>query len=125
MSGDSPPRLADYLAHILEAIVRIRRYTEGLDRQSFGDREMVQDAVLRNLEIIGEAAHNVHQRHPEFVVHHRDLPWMPAYDMRNALAHGYYRVDLDIVWRTLVDDLPELEAKVRALRDALAEARDP
>jgi len=125
MSGAAQPRLADYLAHILEAIVRIRRYTEGLDRQGFGSREMVQDAVLRNLEIIGEAAHNVHQRHPEFAARHRDLPWRPAYDMRNALGHGYYEVDLDVVWRTLVDDLPALESKIRTLRDALVAGKEP
>jgi uncharacterized protein with HEPN domain len=116
MSPDATPRLPDYLDHILDAIARVRRYTAGMDRPEFVRQELVQDAVVRNLEVIGEAAHNILRRYPAFASTNAELPWTSAYEMRNALAHGYYRVDLDVVWRTLIDDLPDLEARIRALR---------
>ncbi len=67
-------RLADYLGHILEAIERIDRYVEDIDEVAFLGNEMAQDAVIRNLEIIGEASHNIEQHHPEFAVGHPELP---------------------------------------------------
>ena len=124
MSRDPTLRLRDYLGHILDAIERAQRYTAGMDRAAFESQELVQDAVVRNIEIIGEAAHNVIRRYPEFVESNADLPWMDAYEMRNACAHGYYRVDLGVVWRTLVNDLPELQRRIRTLRDELSGAKD-
>ena len=69
---------------------------------------MIQAAVIRNFEIIGEASKNVERVAPEFVVAHPDLPLAFAYDMRNLLAHGYYRVDVAVVWKTIERDLPYL-----------------
>jgi uncharacterized protein with HEPN domain len=104
------PRLIDYLRHVLGAIERIDRYTVDLTEAAFlgKDKELVQDAVIRNFEIIGEASHNIEKRFPEFVVAHPDLPLIDAYDMRNALAHGYFCVDLEMVWSTVRNDLPQL-----------------
>ena len=112
-------RLGDYLGHILDAIERVQRYTAGMERDAFDGQELVQDAVVRNMEVIGEAAHNVIRRFPEFAPRHGDLPWLDAYEVRNACAHGYYRVDLGVVWRTLERDLPELQKRIGALRDEL------
>ena len=106
-------RLADYLAHILEAIERIDRYTELIDEPAFLNNLLVQDAVLRNLEIIGEACNNVEKHYPEFAAGHPELPLAFAYQMRNAIAHGYFKVDLQIVWRTIHRDLPGLYRQVR------------
>lgn len=111
-------RLADYLNHILEAIERIDRYTADLDEASFLQDDMVQDAVIRNLEIIGEASHNIDSRHPEFSAAHPELPLTFAYQMRNAVAHGYFKVDLEIVWNTVRNDLPGLRKQIRGLEDA-------
>lgn len=66
---------------------------------------MAQDAVIRNFEVLGEASSNVERDHPAFVAVHPELPLSFAYEMRNALAHGYFKVDLGIVWKTIETDL--------------------
>ncbi|MBE0440351.1 MAG: DUF86 domain-containing protein [Gammaproteobacteria bacterium] len=109
------PRLAGYLQHILEAIDRIERYVNDMDGLGFQRNELVQDAVIRNLEIIGEASRNVTKHYPEYVKQHADVPFSIAYEMRNALAHGYFKVDLEVVWRTIERDLPELEEMIESL----------
>ena len=96
MSRD-PQRLADYLTHILEAIGRIDRYTRDVSEVAFLDNPMVQDAVIRNFEIIGEASNNIEKRFPDFAQSHPELPLAFAYQMRNTIAHGYFKVDLEIV----------------------------
>ncbi|WP_299441958.1 DUF86 domain-containing protein [uncultured Rhodospira sp.] len=118
MSRDMP-RLGELLRHILEAIARIQMYTADVDKESFLDSAMVQDAVLRNLEIVGEACHSVEARFPEFAGQHPHVPWAAAYQMRNAIAHGYFVVDLDIVWTTIQADLPELKEKILRLLEGL------
>ena len=107
MSRDKQ-RVTDYLSHILEAINRIEGYTKDLEKTEFLHTPLVQDAVLRNLEVIGEASHNIERYHPEFASNHPELPLAFAYQMRNAVAHGYFKVDLDIVWNTVKKDLPRL-----------------
>ena len=111
MSRD-PLRLPDYLEHILEAIGRIHSYCKNLDETAFLSNPLVQDAVIRNFEIIGEASRNVERVAPEFVAAHPELPLAFAYDMRNLLAHGYYKVDLGVVWKTIERDLPYLQEQV-------------
>jgi uncharacterized protein with HEPN domain len=111
MSRDSL-RLGDYLGHILEAISQIQNYCEDLDEVTFLKNRMIQDAVIRNFEIIGEASKNVERVAPEFVAAHPDLPLAFAYDMRNLLAHGYYKVDVAVVWKTIERDLPFLHQQV-------------
>lgn len=115
MSRADPLRIADYLRHILEAIDNIQTYTIGSDLAGFMADRKTQDAVIRNLEIIGEACNNVAKNHPSFTAQHATVPWGFAYEMRNALAHGYFNVDLAIVWQTIQNDLPALKAQVAAL----------
>jgi uncharacterized protein with HEPN domain len=110
-------RLADYLAHIAEAIERIDRYTEDMDEVAFLNNELVQDAVIRNFEIIGEASNNIEKHYPDFAAAHPELPLSFAYQMRNAVAHGYFKVDFEIVWRTIHSDLPGLHKQVCELVD--------
>ena len=88
-------RVVDYLAHILEAIERIDRYTEDMDELAFLNNQLVQDAVIRNLEIIGEAGHNIETHYPVFAAAHPELPLAFAYQMRNAISHGYFKVDFE------------------------------
>ncbi len=105
MTGDKQ-RLDDYLAHILEAIERIEHYVADLDEMAFLNNKLVQDAVIRNFEIIGEASNNIEKRYLEFVRVHPELPLTSAYQMRNAMAHGYFKVDFELVWKTICNDLP-------------------
>jgi uncharacterized protein with HEPN domain len=115
MTND-PLRLADYLAHILEAIERIEEYVSDMDEMTFLGHKLVQDAVIRNFEIIGEASNNIEKRFPDFVTAHPELPLTSAYQMRNALAHGYFKVDFEIIWKTIHNDLPELYRLVQNTR---------
>ncbi len=108
-------RLLGYLTHILQAIQRIQNYTDKIDEATFMQNEMAQDAVIRNLEVIGEASRNIERRYPEFAGSHPELPLASAYEMRNALSHGYFKVDLTIVWKTLENDLPQLHAQTLAV----------
>lgn len=80
-----------------------------------------QDAVIRNLQVIGEAAQNIRQRNPDFVASNPAVPWRSAYGMRNALTHGYFTVDLERVWATVQNDLPSFGALLRALLKDLRE----
>ena len=117
--------MVDYLGHILQAIERIERYTEDLGEVAFLEDEMAQDAVIRNFEIIGDASHNIEARFPEFAQAHPELPLAFSYQMRNAVAHGYFKVDLEIVWKTLRTDLSGLYALVsEALQGLPPESSD-
>lgn len=107
-----PQRLQDYLEHILEAINRIKDYCADVDELGFINSQLIQDAVIRNLEVIGEASKNIERLFPEFLAKHPDLSLLIAYEMRNALAHGYFKVDLQIVWKTIEINLPNLETQI-------------
>ncbi|TRZ69098.1 MAG: DUF86 domain-containing protein [Comamonadaceae bacterium] len=107
-------RVPDYLKHILTAIERIDRYTENIDEPGFLNSELVQDAVIRNIEIIGEAANNIQQVDAAFAAAHAEIPWQVMYAMRNRLSHGYDKVDFEMVWKTISNDLPDLYKRVKA-----------
>lgn len=113
MSRDIP-RLPDYLGHILEAVERIERYTADVDELGFMNDSLIQDAVVRNFEIIGEASKNIQVHYPDFVEQHPELPLLSAYEMRNAVAHGYFKVDYEVVWKTIQNDLPNLYRLTKA-----------
>lgn len=108
-------RALDYLGHIVEAIDRIHRYVEDMTELTFLDEEKTQDAVVRNFEILGEAAHNVEVHHAAFAAAHSEVPWALMYTMRNRVSHGYFKVDYELVWKTIHGDLPELRTQVAAL----------
>lgn len=120
MKGKNALRLVEYLSHIVEAVGRIQAYIADLkSEQEFYENTLVQDAVIRNLEIIGEASNNVDKHFPQFVQDHKDVPFIYAYEMRNALAHGYFKVDLPIVWQTIENDLPALASSVQKLIESI------
>lgn len=109
-------RLEDYLGHIVEAIDRILRYTADLDEAGFRQSPMAQDAVIRNLEVIGEASHKILDAEPGFAARRPELQLAVAYNTRNILSHHYFKVDLGIVWDTVRSDLPTLREKVEQVR---------
>lgn len=98
-----------YLRHILEAIQKVERYTVGFTEETFRNDDLVSDATVREIEVIGEAARNISDAAKG---RNRDVNWRDVSDMRNFLTHEYFRVDLRVVWRTVVDDLPKLKAEV-------------
>jgi uncharacterized protein with HEPN domain len=115
VSRSKPLRTTDYLRHVVEAIDNIQEYTDGMDAVAFKTDRKTQDAVIRNLEVIGEACNNLVRQDPDFATQHSDVPWGFAYEMRNALSHGYFKVDLAIVWSTVVSDLPGLRRQLVSL----------
>lgn len=109
------PRL--YLNDILESIDRIQQYTANLTFEEFARNNMVVDAIVRNFEIIGEAAGRV----PDHILFaYSEVPWFEMKGMRNIAVHEYFRVDLKIVWITLHKSLPSL---VPIIKRIIAENR--
>ena len=97
---------------ILEAIGKIERYTANMSFEDFLADEKSSDAVVRNLEIIGEAARNVPE---DICLRFPNVPWDKMRGMRNMLAHEYFGVSLQIIWQTIKDDLPPLAAPLKEI----------
>ena len=107
-----------YLDDILEAITKIRIYTTGLDYAAFSEDAKTQDAVVRNLEIIGEAA----GRLPESLqAAAQDVEWRKIVGLRNILAHEYFGVSLPVVWDVVLNKIDNLEKSCRLLLDKKTE----
>lgn len=98
-----------YLKHILDAINQIGRYVSGLEKAAFLEDPKTQDAVVRQFEIIGEAVMHLDETVKE---KHSSLPWQRIVDMRNKLIHEYFGVDMELVWETIVEELPTLKSSV-------------
>ena len=97
---------------ILSAIEKIFEYTSGYDIENFENDSKTVDAVVRNLEIIGEAARHV----PDDIVENNPgIPWREMRDLRNLLAHEYFGVNTRIVWETIRTDLPAIVRSLRGL----------
>ena len=101
-----------YLEHILEAINKIETYINRLTKPEFDNNVMIQDAVIRNFEIIGEATKQISKtltkKHPE-------IPWQDMAGMRDKLIHDYLDVDLEVVWKAIEVDLPLLKDLIKNL----------
>lgn len=102
-----------YIDHILNSINRILDYISGKDREAFEADLVTQDAVVRQLEIIGEATKRVSN---EFRSKHPDIPWSDMAGMRDVLIHDYIDVDLGVVWKTVSEDIPDLKALIIKLQ---------
>ncbi len=110
--SESALRLQDYLEHIKQAIERIQRYTVDMEEVVFLQNDMAQDAVIRNIEIIGEASNNVMRCSPDFAERHNEIPCQVIYAMRNRVSHAYHKVDIEIVWNMIQNDLPVLHQQI-------------
>ncbi len=97
---------------ILESIQHILDYTEGMDFSTWSGDQKTIDAVVRNFEIIGEAASHIP---PEIQSRFPDIPWTQMKGIRNILAHEYFGVDKEVIWETIQNDLPALQEKIRNL----------
>jgi uncharacterized protein with HEPN domain len=101
-----------YLRHILDAISTIGEYLTDIDYEKFSRTQLLQDGVIRQFEIIGEATKNLSQDVRQISP---KVPWKSMAGMRDKLIHQYFGVDIKAVWLTAQDDLPELEKVIRQL----------
>jgi uncharacterized protein with HEPN domain len=117
-------RVPDYLQHILDAIDRATSYVSGMDLKTFEQDTRTQDAVIRSIEIVGEAANKTRLADPEFAARFPSVPWALMYGMRNRIVHDYFEVDLEIVWQTVQHDLPVLHRQISGLLKHAGENQD-
>ena len=101
-----------YLRHILDAISKIEEYSQEVDYQSFTRNTLIQDGVIRQLEIIGEATKRLS---PALRSKYASIPWKQIAGIRDKLIHDYFGVDIDAVWETLKQDLPALKKEVEEI----------
>lgn len=105
-----------YLDDMLRFAKKVRTYSAGIDQETFERDELKYDAILRNLELIGEAATHVPGDVRE---QHTAIPWRQVIATRNRLIHGYLGIDNDTLWSIVSDDIEPLVVQLQALRDAL------
>jgi uncharacterized protein with HEPN domain len=101
-----------FLIHIRECIQRIESYVAGKDKQQFLDTTLVQDAVLRNLQVLAESTQRLSDSAKESAV---EVDWFKIAGFRNVLVHDYLGIDIEQVWNILDKDLPELKRQVEKL----------
>lgn len=101
-----------YVAHILTAISDIKEFTKGMNKKNFLKNKMAEHAVVRNIEVIGEASKHLSAGFKE---KHKDIPWKDMIKMRNKVTHFYFGIDYDIVWKVVKRDIHVLEEKLKSL----------
>jgi len=106
-------RVSDYLSHMQQAATDACAFVEGLSQ----DDKRTQQAVILSLIIIGEAATKLMDHYSEFANAHSVIPWRSMRGMRNRIAHGYFDINLDVVWSTVQTALPELLKQLPAVRN--------
>ena len=116
-------RILDYMEYMLEAAKLAQGYTVGLGKPEFLSDRRTQQAVVLNLITIGEIAARVMSEHAEFAARYPNVPWRQMRGMRNRMAHGYFDINLDIVWDTVQKSLPDLERDLAVICAELADAR--
>jgi uncharacterized protein with HEPN domain len=102
-----------------EAVRRVAEYTNGKSEEEFLADRLVQDAVMRNFEILGEAANNCFKVSPSVAIQYPDVPFAKIYGLRNQLTHGYWTVDLEILWNVIEKDVPELRKQIALVLESL------
>lgn len=107
-----------YLHHILEAVAQIEEYVAGVSEEAFFRERLIQDAVVRQLEVVGEASRRLSE---DFRMRQDQVPWHAIIGMRNRIAHDYLNVDLQIVWEVVQNDLSVLKKEIS---DLLARSSD-
>lgn len=93
----------------------VQSYVEGMDQEAFFADKKTQQAVILNILVLGEAATQVGNEYPDWADQHPEVPWRAMRGMRNRLAHGYFEINLDVVWETVQTSLADLEEKLAAV----------
>ena len=105
------------LEHIITAIENVEEFTKDIDKETFVNSKILFFAVVKNIEIVGEAAYMLTK---EYKQKHQIVPWLVIEKMRHVLVHGYYQIDPEILWETINHDLIELkEALLRYLQEEI------
>lgn len=111
-------RVRDYLGHMLDAVCQIQSYTANKMFSDFETDRLIQDAVIRNIEILGEASKRLLEAMPDGSAKFPRIPFAAIYAMRNQVSHGYFSIDLKTVWKVVERDIPQLRSDVeRAISD--------
>lgn len=110
--------ILDYLQDILDAMAKAQAFMADMSRQRFEEDERTSYAVIRALEVAGEAARHIPE---EITRRYPKVPWGDMIGMRNVLIHDYIEVDLEAVWLTVKDDLPEAEEEIRRIIEELGD----
>lgn len=106
----------DYLNDILYAISKLDDFIQGLTYEQFMEDEKTQFAVIRAIEVIGEATKNI----PDSIkANHTSVPWRNISGMRDKLIHAYFGIDMDILWKTVTKEVPTIEPKIRQMLEEL------
>jgi uncharacterized protein with HEPN domain len=105
-----------FLEDILEAIAKIERYIDGVNKEEFFDDEKCIDAVIRNLEIIGEATRQLPQ---PFTSQHPEIEWKKIIGLRNRIVHEYFGIDLELIWQITQADLLPLKNNIQKMLKSL------
>ncbi len=114
-----PERVNDYLEHIVGAIERAIRYVRNSRTlETLEKDEQAQDAVIRTIAVIGEAASRIQKMAPEFITSHPEIPWGQMRGIRNKVVHDYFDVAWGIVWNTVKEDFPQLLEQISSLMRA-------
>ena len=109
-------RLPDYVDHIQQAAGDVCSFVQGLAKDDFLADKRTQQAVIMSLMIIGEAATKAMEGDAAFTQAHPEVPWRNMRGMRNRMAHGYFDIDLHVVWETTQEWVPELLKQLPAVR---------
>ena len=115
-----PDRSADYVGHMIEAARDAMSWLDGMDKATFLADRRTQQAVLHNIMVIGEAATQLGQMAPAVVAECPDVPWQSLRGMRNRVAHGYFEINLELVWATVQTAMPALLPPLMAAQARLA-----
>lgn len=108
-----------FISHILDCIEKVEEYLKGRSKEDFLNCSQLQDAVVRRVEIIGEAAKNIPDKIQE---EYPSIKWKEAQGMRNILIHEYFGVDLDLTWQVAKKDLPMLKEQMVSLKEDLSDS---
>ena len=117
--------LADLIGHMLDAARQACDYVEDMALDEFVQDKRTQQAVIFNLMILGEAATRLLKEHGDFLAEHLVVPWSSMKGMRNRLAHGYFDIDLTVVWQTVQSSLPALMVELPAIQTAAGARGNP
>jgi len=105
-----------FIGHIIESIEDIEKYTKGQTKEKFAKAKMMQDAVIRKIEIIGEAVKNLPS---PFRKKYHKIEWGDIAGMRDILVHEYFGVNISVVWKTVQEDIPKLKKQITELYETL------